>query len=141
MVFNSYEEWRATVPWTAKQIADVMRLVVHANDTTGYKKEQYRKWADHVEKTGRISSRALGVALPFLITKCELCERKALYRLGNVGRCSKHRDVKSAAHERQRAWRDSLWGEKEAEMNDRDRLMRAYQSHKRAHRASLAQKA
>lgn len=134
MPFNSYQEWRDTIPWSSKQIADAMRLYVPVKDHNGFMAEKYRKWADHVESTGRVSSRALGVALPFLVTKCELCERKALYRLGSVGRCSKHRDVKDAGVERQRAFRNALSAEKQRAWDDRDKLMRAYQKHKALHR-------
>ena len=135
-VYGSYDEWRATIPFSAKQIADAMRLYVPVKDVDGYMADRYQKWADYIESTGRVSSLALGVALPFLVKKCELCERKALYRLGCVGRCSVHRDVKDSAVERQRARREMLASEKEREFNGRDRLMKAYQAHKSIHAAA-----
>ena len=133
MIVMTYEKWRATIPFTAKQIADAMRLYVPVGDDPGgFMRQKYQTWADHVESTGRVSSKALGVALPFLVTKCELCERKALYRLGVKGRCSVHRLVKDEHHEKQRAWRESLLAEKQLDFDSKDAIMRAHAKHKQA---------
>jgi hypothetical protein len=93
MTLNSYEDWRNTVPWTNAQIVEAMRAEAEVHPSE-FRRVAIHKWADHIESTGRLSSKALGMVLGRLVTTCEFCERKALYRLGNVGRCSKHRDVK-----------------------------------------------
>ncbi len=103
MTFTSYEDWRNNVPWTNAQIVEAMRAEADAHPSE-FRRAAIRKWADHVETTGRLSSKALGLALARLVVKCEFCERKALYRLGNVGRCSKHRDIKHE-HTEQKARR------------------------------------
>lgn len=136
MRFKSYQEWRDTIPWTAKQIADALRLCVPAHSQNNFMRERYRQWADRIESGGPVTSRALGEALPFLVATCEFCERKALYRLGNVGRCSKHRDVKDDYMERKKKRLNRRDDAISASLDRRDQIMRAYDKHRAAYRAS-----
>lgn len=97
-VMNNYTRWRSTIPWNNIQIATAIRAAANA-EKTDWMRERTRLKAVHLLKTGKLNRWALGVALPFLITTCALCEKKALYRIGTMGRCSEHKTVGlEAAH-------------------------------------------
>jgi hypothetical protein len=135
MTFNSYEDWRNTVPWTNAQIVEAMRAEADVHPSE-FRRVAIRKWADHVETTGRLSAKALGFVLGRLVTVCEFCERKALYRLGNVGRCSKHRDIKNE-HTEARARRLQF---KHAMMERRQKAFDRNQLEALSHHRSLGRK-
>jgi hypothetical protein len=98
---DAYRRWRATVPWTDAQVIAVIRQAAAEKDDPFYR-QKLTDWANYLETVGHITAHALSFALPALVTHCGCCHRKALYRTGNSGRCSVHRDVPDAkAQERQ----------------------------------------
>lgn len=124
--FATYEEWRATIPFTNEQIVAAMRE--HAKiQMTPYWVERWNGFADHIEKTGRVGKAALGAALPFLVKYCAVCGKKALYRVGCEGRCSGHRFVVQAAVARARAERNRV-GDADRERAGRDQALLNKQS-------------
>lgn len=88
------EKWRAGIPWSNAEIADAIDQA--ADIVVPYNRERLREVAAYLRSSGRLSSRMLRVALPILVTTCGLCDRRALYRIGKVGRCRVHRDVGEA---------------------------------------------
>ncbi len=89
----SYQDWRATVPWTNDQIAAALEAdaAVAPNE---YMRMKYQRLAEWV-RSGRLSSKALSQALPRLVKVCAVCQKVALYRMGNEGRCRAHKHVLS----------------------------------------------
>lgn len=92
-----YAEWRATVPFTnaevAQAILDGVAEAVYADDSW---REAKRQQAAYLLAGGELHLADLHVALPRLVKRCQVCGRKALYRVGMYGRCSQHRMVKAA---------------------------------------------
>ncbi len=111
---EAYAAWRATVPWT-----------------DDYMRAKHRRAADWV-RAGHLSSRLLGMALPFLVKTCAVCGRKALYRIGNLGRCSKHRDVKDRGLQAHVAETDRRAVASERDQDRWDAGLRLRQAHHRA---------
>ena len=88
-----YRRWRSNIPFTDGQIADAIleddRLNPKRNDHTTQVAEY---WAARCRE-GFVTARSYCRALPHLVRACGICGRKALYRIGSTGRCSRHRDV------------------------------------------------
>ncbi len=125
MTDAEYQAWRARFPWTDEQFAEA---VLQAEAQNQYRSEYSRRRAETAAawvRSGHLSTVLLRLALPFLVKRCELCERKALYRLGIVGRCSVHRDVKSASMERWKATKEHRQGTYSEALNEEDRFRRA----------------
>lgn len=91
---EGYARWRATVPFTDEQIASALEMVASEWLAAGepFKAERYQRLAAFT-RTGKLLRVALSQALPYLILKCAMCDRKALYRHGSEGRCRLHRAV------------------------------------------------
>ena len=101
---ESYQLWRSKIPWTDEEIvsalerskADIALLTSEARRI--YLMNLTTRSIDQVRR-GRLSRNVLVFVLPFLVTKCKICGKKAIYRMGNEGRCSGHRDVRSVGFE------------------------------------------
>jgi|SRR5581483_5136499 len=92
---DAYRRWRASVPWTNEQIAQAFEQLIAnipAQYADGYIVRGYQRCIDHARR-GHITSRMLSIVLPLLVTTCALCGKKALYRRGNEGRCTAHKQV------------------------------------------------
>lgn len=94
-----YERWRASIPFSNAQIVAALR-----EDAAGAYHEFGRlkmtRAADHLERTGRLSSWMFRQALPRLIKRCAICGKVALYRYGLSGRCRTHRLIPTIAFTR-----------------------------------------
>lgn len=92
-----FKAWRATIPFTDKEIADCIRAQRdrYLRDGAEHMAAHMDRWANAVEK-GFVTGKAAAFAATFLVNKCALCGGKALYRWGTEGRCSKHRMDKPA---------------------------------------------
>lgn len=95
-MFNSesYDRWRARIPWSDAEIAEALEAEADAREQNGntFRAFKWRQRAESV-RSGRLSKRDLTEALPRLITQCTLCGATALYRYGIEGRCRRHRDI------------------------------------------------
>ncbi len=95
-----YYTWRSGIPFTDAQIEIAIRDEAAAQ--VPFLKSRYERLADHLYKTGRLSSKMMAVAMHRLVKHCHVCGKKALYRRGNTGTCREHRLVRDAvavAHE------------------------------------------
>jgi hypothetical protein len=94
---EQYRQWRATVKWTDTQIVAALREYAEGltHEQQKYLRDRVEYEANRIEQTGRMSGIALTHALHVLIKFCDVddCGKKALYRVGGEGRCSKHRMV------------------------------------------------
>lgn len=91
-----FRRWRATIPYTDQQIADALETLAAAVESEDpFLAAIYRRHRQFAIQ-GRISAKMLGCVLPELIKRCALCEGRALYRIGNEGRCRKHKFVKDS---------------------------------------------
>lgn len=115
---RSYYDWRRKVPWTDAEIAAALREAATA-EPNAYMAEKRRNAADFLERTGRLSSGLLGLALPFLVRVCDvvdasghLCGKPALYRYGSHGRCRTHKALMPGECKRAFLERDRNAGEK-----------------------------
>lgn len=89
-VMDGYAGWRASLPWTDAEFLTVMeRLASEAPNA--FMARHYQRMAEHLARTGRLTRVVVALTLPFLITRCGLCGKTALYRYGNEGRCRAHR--------------------------------------------------
>lgn len=129
MSVNDFQRWRATIPWTDGQIADAILETPSPSEFMRHKVETAAAYV----RTGRLSGPLLAMALPFLVKACELCGKKALYRIGLVGRCRAHRDVPSAAKNARVATFEQRHFAIERAANDYDREQRKAESLKRLH--------
>lgn len=97
---EGYAGWRATIRWTDEEIAAALEELATEIEPSAHRKheaELLRKHAVYLRQTGRLTMQILRGALPMLSKACNICGKKALYRTGDEGRCSKHRDVPAAA--------------------------------------------
>lgn len=91
---DTYKAWRATIKWTDEQIAAALNEYADMMPAKAkYFGDVARLEAAYLLRTGSLSAAVLGKALNLLVRKCDICGRKALYRLGQKGRCSEHRHV------------------------------------------------
>lgn len=97
-------KWRATVPWTDEQIAEVYDNLAVVLETTHYQKQETPKHRQkRIDKCrtiaaqirrGFLSSRMLSAhVLDALIKTCSICGKVAHYRVGRTGRCREHKMV------------------------------------------------
>ena len=107
---EGYRQWRATLPWTDEEF-EMACLAEAAASPTVFLRQRYEQWAG-LARRGWICGFMLRVAIPRLVKRCALCGKKALYRLGNEGRCRTHRDVA----ERYTAARQQRFAAKAAEV-------------------------
>lgn len=89
---DRYAAWRASVPFTNEQIADVLleeadELREQGNEYLALNREYLAAQAIR----NRVSRVALRHALPRLVRWCAVCGKTALYRYGSSGRCRAHR--------------------------------------------------
>lgn len=122
--FESGAEWRATIPFTNEEIAAAFRQIAdEAPRAEESWREDRRQIAAYLEAGGLLTKAMLMPVLSRLVKTCAVCGRKAIYRYGTAGRCSKHRDVVPAweAEERRRfAARSRDIAERRAMRDDRD---------------------
>lgn len=124
----TYEDWRATVPWTTAQIADGIRKASELCQRP-YKRQTMQSWAEHIERTNRVSSHAVVTALPFLVLTCHFCARKALFRFGFFGACRAHRDHLVSANLARVAYIDARRSAFEKDLTEKDRARLAAEKH------------
>jgi hypothetical protein len=92
-----YAEWRATIPFTNAEVAQaILDEVAEAVCSQDEWKERQRKVAAYLLAGGDLTPAELHLMLPRLIKRCNVCGRKALYRVKMEGRCSQHRMVRAA---------------------------------------------
>lgn len=89
---RSYQDWRDGIPWTDAEVAIALREAAAAEGNP-YMAGKRLDAAAYLERTGKLSTGMLGLALPFLVKSCNVCGKTALYRYGHEGRCRAHRDV------------------------------------------------
>jgi len=98
----AYLRWRRNVPFTDEAIIAALRRMVdeavldHNRVVTGtenaaYVRARRTRLLEHFTRTRRLSRKILTICLPYLIQTCAFCDRVALYRQGNQGRCRVHR--------------------------------------------------
>lgn len=125
--FQSYDEWRASVPFTDDQIAAALEQCAVEQETLGHTflSARYRRLADRARE-GHVYSQSLRLALPLLVTHCALCDRKALYRRGTEGRCQIHKSVGTvydAIRQERVRQRDQFFDELDAKKRRADRKL------------------
>jgi len=91
---DSYARWRARVPFSDEQFAaayeaDAEKLAASGHD---YRAEFCRRRAAACRR-GHVGRVDLFNVLDRLITKCNLCDKPALYRYGMFGRCRRHHTI------------------------------------------------
>ncbi|MHB1260362.1 MAG: hypothetical protein ACYC2H_01465 [Thermoplasmatota archaeon] len=141
---STYDAWRASLPWTAEQIA-----AAHEELAAAYFNDKPDHWLGRrlanqalwIRRTDRFSSAMLRQALPILIKTCDVveagvrCGGTALYRTANEGRCKRHRLVPAAAALARARRLDARFSERDDETSSRDKVLRArwalHQSSKR----------
>ena len=91
---DSYNRWRASVPFTDEQIAAKLEADagLFRRDGNEFMASRLERRASQV-RIGRVSKFDVGRVIDTLITSCAICGKKALYRSGSGGRCSTHRLV------------------------------------------------
>lgn len=89
-VADGYAGWRASLPWTDAEFLAAMERIAAAAPNA-FMARHYQRMAEHLARTGRLTRAVVSLTLPFLITRCGLCGKTALYRYGNEGRCRVHR--------------------------------------------------
>lgn len=90
--FASYEEWRASIPWTDEEICAALEQYLERLPVErGFEAFHVRRHLERLRRTGRLGAFTLRAVLPLLITTCAVCKRKAIYRHGCKGFCSYHR--------------------------------------------------
>lgn len=119
----SYADWRNTVPWTDEEII-VGLEEGKATQPNDYMRDKWQWAADHLRRTGRLSRRILGMALPFVVRRCGLCTEPALYRWGNEGRCKRHRFDKPDAYRAYMQAKERAGLDKDKAISDDDRKQR-----------------
>lgn len=129
----SYESWRETVPWTDAQIVSALREHTRTMGNAFFA-ARINFWADHLERTGRLTSKTFGFALPLLVKACAVCGKTAHYRAGNIGMCRVHRDVKDIHAERKKLRLNAAGGEYASDRRTRDD---ADLSHHKLHQTKL----
>ena len=125
-----YQQWRATVPWTNEEIALALEATaaVRAHEFT----KQYWLTRAAAVRRDRVRNRDLAEALPFLIRRCAVCGKRALYRSGNSGFCREHKYSKDVYAEAKRKRMEYGRTIREQEQDARMKSLRS--SHARAHR-------
>ncbi len=88
-----YEKWRAKITHTDGEIAKAFEELAF-EQTDDYLKNRYLHYAKQVRQ-GYLSGALYQLALSVLVKVCGICGKKALYRYGNIGRCSRHRDIRT----------------------------------------------
>lgn len=130
---EAVKAWRDAIPFTDDQIADALLQagqVPVARGSLDYHLRMYSRMADWV-RSGHLSSKILGLALPYLVKTCSAlqdgtpCGRKAIYRIGREGRCSRHRDVKPSWHRSSLAVKEANSGSIDGYLDHVDRGLRA----------------
>lgn len=89
---ESYEAWRASVPWTDGEILEALDQALREMTPTAWGRVKRQAMRDHLATTGRLTRRVMREALPYLVKTCGVCGRPALYRYGCHGRCREHRE-------------------------------------------------
>lgn len=89
----SFTKWRATIPYTDKQIADA--FTQQADDIRSIKPFLAIMYDKSAQKAlaGNLSGQMLWSVMPVLVKTCSVCGGKALYRRGSVGLCRKHKGI------------------------------------------------
>lgn len=126
---NTYESWRRTIPFTNEQIIAVFEEYLDNLEKSAGKRSAsmvawYRNEVNWLKKTGRLKAKVVAFVLPLMVKVCAVCGKKALYRYGTEGRCSKHRDVRPGfiiAAQKDREVRASVY---EQSLNDEDQDLR-----------------
>lgn len=126
----TFDEWRASIPFSNEQIAAALdraaaESATHAPKTAA----KYQALAARLRETGRPWAQLVRAALPYLVTKCAVCGKKALYRIEALGACSAHRDALRPLALRIRAAMDRNLGDYQAAMRDRERERRSGERH------------
>lgn len=89
----TFEEWRASIPFTDEQILSAFAEAAREYGANSVKAgNRFEGFAASLRE-GRLSSVALRSVLPYLVKVCHVCGKKALYRHGVLGACSAHRDT------------------------------------------------
>lgn len=128
--FESYEAWRASVQFSNEQIADALARAFADGPSNDFIEKRHRSAIAYV-RTGHLTSKLLAIALPYLVTTCVVCGKKALYRWGSTGRCRAHRDIKTAIQVEYSRWRESLNSEVALAIGERESLERRVDSRRR----------
>jgi hypothetical protein len=124
---RSYQDWRDAVPFTDAEVCAALREAAAVEVNTFMAQKRLRA-AEFLERTGKLSSGMLGLALPFLVRVCDivgpegaLCGKPALYRYGSHGRCRAHKALIPEESRRAYLQRDQNAGAKNALYRDADR--------------------
>lgn len=88
--------WRATIPFTDEQILLAIRQQRAALPSDDVRALWDRR-VQHFLTTKRLSAWLFSTLLPYLVTTCGICGKKALYRSHLLGLCRTHRYIKSEA--------------------------------------------
>lgn len=92
---DQYASWRASIPFTDEDIASAIDAEAAALLASNrYHGAQTLTYVASRVRIGRVSGFAIRVAMDRLVTKCALCSKKALYRIGHEGRCSEHKTIR-----------------------------------------------
>ena len=118
MSLESYQAWRATFPWTDEEIACACDDAA-AEAVTDFMAARCLR-AANAARAGFVTGRIIRFVLPRLITVCGVCGGKALYRVGNCGRCLTHRLVRNAHVEARRQRCEARQADREAATRQRD---------------------
>lgn len=130
---SSYDEWRASVPWSNEAIAEAYEAQAAAAraNKNEFLERKFQAGADYLRAGKRLSAKMLNYALPWLVKECTVvedgqpCGRKALYRIGREGRCSRHRDIKTAGWTALQAARTVGHVEKSQLLKGHDNMLRS----------------
>lgn len=89
-----YKRWRATIPYTDEQIIEALKEAIKGQ-AQFFQKVYQGKTERNFErlKEGKVSQAIIRFVLPYLIKKCNICGKTALYRYGMYGRCREHKFV------------------------------------------------
>lgn len=120
----SYEDWRKSVPFTDEQIISALRRGLENLHHNQWILDRATRHVEHFERTGRLSSKLLGYALPYLVERCGICGKTAHYRYGSAGRCKAHKDEKPSDWASVLARREQFIAQKQADIVESDRVRR-----------------
>jgi hypothetical protein len=131
-----YHRWRARIPFTNEEIAAALDRKYHEPcAVASYRKSEWldRQHARMIARVlaGHLTGSIYSAALPYLVQRCSLCGKKALYRIGSLGRCREHRDVPAPSRAAVVQRFEQQQGAKEQRTKDKERRYKRRDSMKR----------